>query len=290
METPVKHVQKGVLETFMKSKEILQPEFSSSQSMPDLLEEEKGDPDQVISMRKEDFERLVMERSQHLVKEKEKGKGLFDPDPVAGLARDNEAPKCQSRRGAPGCLEQDDEAESRTPPPPRPRSPAKVGLWVEGLGVPMTRLPLGDNLQELIEQIEIATKKLEEMKRRGAVTSVMQKAQDKPAHKQDLERRSRSRLQERKGRVWTKGPKDLELEIALKLEFGVTNNEAEYEALIAGIKLAQKCQAKKLVTYTDSQLVAMQVQGEYEAKENTMVAYLERVKQLIGGFEEFQIH
>ncbi|KAK6153432.1 hypothetical protein DH2020_013071 [Rehmannia glutinosa] len=34
----------------------------------------------------------------------------------------------------------------------------------------------------------------------------------------------------------------------------------------------------------------MQVQGEYEAKEKTMVAYLERVKQLVKGFEHFQLH
>ncbi|KAK6131228.1 hypothetical protein DH2020_035027 [Rehmannia glutinosa] len=79
-------------------------------------------------------------------------------------------------------------------------------------------------------------------------------------------------------RILLQGPNDLELEISLKLEFGVTNNEVEYEALIADIKLGQKCQAKKLVAYTDSQLVAMQVQGEYEAKEKTMVAYLEQVK------------
>ncbi|KAK6116045.1 hypothetical protein DH2020_008314 [Rehmannia glutinosa] len=167
METPLKHVQKGVLETPRKDKEVLQPEFSSSQSLQDPLDTGRKDSDQMISMRKEDFEKLVMERSQQLVKEREMERGIPDPDPVTGLARDHDVHKRMGKKGVPGGLEQEDEAKSRTPPP-RPRSLEKVGLGVEGLGVPVTRVPLGDNLQELSEQIELATKKLEEMKRRGA--------------------------------------------------------------------------------------------------------------------------
>ncbi|KAK6119083.1 hypothetical protein DH2020_047169 [Rehmannia glutinosa] len=128
----------------------------------------------MISMRKEDFEKLVMERSQQLAKERERERGIPDPDPMTGPARDHDAHKRMGKKGGPGDLEQEDEAESRTPPP-RPRSFERVGLGVEGLGVPVTRVPLGDNLQELSEQIELATKKLEEMKRRGAVTSALQK-------------------------------------------------------------------------------------------------------------------
>ncbi|KAK6115142.1 hypothetical protein DH2020_007411 [Rehmannia glutinosa] len=49
-------------------------EFSSSQSIRILrIREER--PDQMISMRNEDFEKLVMERSQHLVKERDREKG-----------------------------------------------------------------------------------------------------------------------------------------------------------------------------------------------------------------------
>lgn len=40
--------------------------------------------------------------------------------------------------------------------------------------------------------------------------------------------------------------------------------------------------AKKLIAYTDSYLVAMQVEGCYEAKEKTMIDYLDKVKQLVG--------
>ncbi|KAK6144344.1 hypothetical protein DH2020_021164 [Rehmannia glutinosa] len=172
MEIPGKHVQKGALETPRKDKEVLQPEFSSSQSLQDPLDVGRKDPDQMISMRKEDFEKLVMERSQQLAKERERG--IPDPDPITGLSRDHDVHKRMGKKGVPGDPEQEDEAESRTPPP-RPRSPERVGLWVEGLGIPVTRVPLGDNLQELSEQIELATKKLEEMKRRGDVTSALQK-------------------------------------------------------------------------------------------------------------------
>ncbi|KAK6123236.1 hypothetical protein DH2020_043027 [Rehmannia glutinosa] len=148
METTWKHVQKGVLETPRKDKEVLQPEFSSSQSMSDPPDAGRKDLDQMISMRKEDFEKLVMERSQHLAKERDRERGLPDPDPMTGLAKDHDGHKRLGKRGIQGGLEQEDEAESRTPPP-RPKSPEKAGLRVEGLGVPMTRVPLGDNLQEL---------------------------------------------------------------------------------------------------------------------------------------------
>ncbi|KAK6149420.1 hypothetical protein DH2020_016945 [Rehmannia glutinosa] len=131
METPGKHVQKGVLETPMKDKEVLKPEFSSSQSLQDPLDTGRKDPDQMISMRKEDFEKLVMERSQQLANERERERRIPDPDPITGLTRDHDVHKRMGKKGVPGGLEQENEAESRTPPP-RPRSLEKVGLGVEG--------------------------------------------------------------------------------------------------------------------------------------------------------------
>ncbi|KAK6159830.1 hypothetical protein DH2020_003211 [Rehmannia glutinosa] len=191
-----------------------------------------------------------MEINQELVKERDREKGLPDLDPMTGLPKDNDGHNRLSKSYIPGGLEHEDEAESRTSPP-RPRSPDKVCLGVEVLGVPITRVPLGDNLHELSEQIELATKKLEEMKKRGAVTSALQKrwslfceeilmepfrAQGEPVHKQDPTRRSHSRSQERNRQGPDKGKRP------------------------------------------------------YESKEKTMIAYLERVKQLIKGFEQFQLH
>jgi len=51
-----------------------------------------------------------------------------------------------------------------------------------------------------------------------------------------------------------------------KLAFDCPNNEAEYEALIAGLKILRKLNAKRIVIYGDSELVIKQVKGEYQAK------------------------
>ncbi|GKB01399.1 reverse transcriptase domain-containing protein [Tanacetum coccineum] len=50
-------------------------------------------------------------------------------------------------------------------------------------------------------------------------------------------------------------------------EFDATNNEAKYEALIAGLRIAEQMGIKNLQTHVDSRLVANQVNGSYIAKE-----------------------
>ena len=45
------------------------------------------------------------------------------------------------------------------------------------------------------------------------------------------------------------------IEYSLRFSFQSSNNIVEYEALIAGIKLAKELHAKKLVAHSDSQLV-----------------------------------
>ncbi|KAL2921740.1 Protein FAR1-RELATED SEQUENCE 6 [Bienertia sinuspersici] len=60
------------------------------------------------------------------------------------------------------------------------------------------------------------------------------------------------------------------IEYALKFLFKATNNEAEYEAAIAGLPLCLSMGAKKVHLTTDSQLVANQFRGEYEVRENVL--------------------
>ena len=50
------------------------------------------------------------------------------------------------------------------------------------------------------------------------------------------------------------GPNKVTLEKALKLNFRASNNQAEYEALVTGLKLAREIEAKRLRCYTDSHL------------------------------------
>jgi len=55
-----------------------------------------------------------------------------------------------------------------------------------------------------------------------------------------------------------------------KLAFDCSNNESVYEALIAGLKILRKLNAKRIAVYGDSELLIKQVRGEYQAKHPQM--------------------
>ncbi|GJY26984.1 reverse transcriptase domain-containing protein [Tanacetum coccineum] len=71
--------------------------------------------------------------------------------------------------------------------------------------------------------------------------------------------------------------------------FPSSNNEAEYEALIAGLRIAAQIGVCNVHVRVDSKLVANQVLGAYVAKEENMIKYLEKVKSLVSGFASFSI-
>ena len=73
------------------------------------------------------------------------------------------------------------------------------------------------------------------------------------------------------------------IECMICLDFPTTNNEVEYEALIAGLDLARAARAKNLVIYCDSQVVTSQVNGDYECKNERMKKYLEHVKDRVNN-------
>ncbi|KAL2226838.1 UNVERIFIED_CONTAM: Retrovirus-related Pol polyprotein from transposon [Sesamum indicum] len=91
------------------------------------------------------------------------------------------------------------------------------------------------------------------------------------------------------GGVLIQGPKGVEIEVAARLSFPVTNNEAEYEALVLGLELAYEAGARDLEVFTDSQLIAMQIEGAYETRERTMTQYKETVHRLMGKFSRCSI-
>ncbi|XP_076895248.1 uncharacterized protein LOC143547803 [Bidens hawaiensis] len=70
----------------------------------------------------------------------------------------------------------------------------------------------------------------------------------------------------------------------IRLEFKSTNNEAEYEALLAGLRIAKKLGAQHLEAHVDSMLVANQIEGSYDAKDDKMASYLAQAKALMGAF------
>ncbi|KAG7559073.1 Aspartic peptidase domain superfamily [Arabidopsis thaliana x Arabidopsis arenosa] len=80
------------------------------------------------------------------------------------------------------------------------------------------------------------------------------------------------------------------LEQSFRLAFPASNNEAEYEALIAGLRLAHGIGVKKIQAYCDSQLVANQFSGNYEAKNDRMDAYLKVVREMSRHFQLFELN
>nr|GEX88902.1 reverse transcriptase domain-containing protein [Tanacetum cinerariifolium] len=81
----------------------------------------------------------------------------------------------------------------------------------------------------------------------------------------------------------------VEFTYALRFQFAVSNNEVEYEALIAGLGIATQMGLKNIQANVDSKLVANQVLGTYVAKEDIMIKYLEITKGLVSGFKTFSI-
>nr|GEV88116.1 reverse transcriptase domain-containing protein [Tanacetum cinerariifolium] len=76
---------------------------------------------------------------------------------------------------------------------------------------------------------------------------------------------------------------------ALRFEFDASNNEAQYEALVAGLRIAKQMDVKNFVAKVDSYLAANQINGSYIAKEQNMIQYQEKTKALINSFKKFSI-
>ena len=74
-----------------------------------------------------------------------------------------------------------------------------------------------------------------------------------------------------------------------KLAFDCSNNEAKYEALIVGLKILRKMNAKRIVVYGDSELVIKKVKGEYQAKHPWMRAYRNVVLDIVKLFSDYTL-
>ncbi|GFS32777.1 hypothetical protein Acr_00g0024570 [Actinidia rufa] len=68
-----------------------------------------------------------------------------------------------------------------------------------------------------------------------------------------------------------------QMEYAIRIGFKATNNEAEYKALLADLRVATEIGVDSLDVFSDLQLVVNQVQGDYPAKDTRMVAYLDEI-------------
>ena len=68
-----------------------------------------------------------------------------------------------------------------------------------------------------------------------------------------------------------------------------TNNQAEYQAIIAALEKAISLSAKYVELKTDSELVVKQINGRYKVKKATLRTHYQKVIQLTGSLESFTI-
>ncbi len=68
-----------------------------------------------------------------------------------------------------------------------------------------------------------------------------------------------------------------------------TNNEAEYRALLAALKLAREMGARSVVVKSDSELLVKQLRGEYKVRKKSLALLYDKALRELGNFEEFEI-
>ena len=69
-----------------------------------------------------------------------------------------------------------------------------------------------------------------------------------------------------------------------KLEFVTTNNTAEYEALLLGLKAAKDLGIQHIYVYGDSELVVQQVRNNYQVKQDLLKVYRNEVWDMVENY------
>jgi ribonuclease HI len=81
-----------------------------------------------------------------------------------------------------------------------------------------------------------------------------------------------------------------QLKYVFQILFEVSSNEAKYEALLQGLRLAVSLGIKRLLIYGDSLLVVQQVNKEWDVNKDTMDAYVTEIHKLRNKFSGLGIH
>lgn len=82
---------------------------------------------------------------------------------------------------------------------------------------------------------------------------------------------------------------EFEIHAARSLGKYVTNNDAEYEAVILGLQIAHKHKVTHLQLYSDSQLIVNQLLGTWKMRGKKLEMHRERAWELGKSFEELTI-
>ncbi|XP_057808507.1 uncharacterized protein LOC131022985 [Salvia miltiorrhiza] len=89
--------------------------------------------------------------------------------------------------------------------------------------------------------------------------------------------------------VYIISPSSEVYQFAIKFTCRMSNNEAEYEAVVRGAHILLELQAECVIIRTDSQLVAQQFSGSYHIKDHKMKAYRCKINEMKQKFMEFKI-
>ena len=84
-------------------------------------------------------------------------------------------------------------------------------------------------------------------------------------------------------------PTGEKIEQAVRLGFSASNNESEYEAMIAELELTLAVGANCLFIQSDSQLVVGQVNAEFESREPRMAKYASLIKQKLSTLTTWKL-
>ncbi len=69
-----------------------------------------------------------------------------------------------------------------------------------------------------------------------------------------------------------------------------TNNQAEYQALLAALQEAKKLKAEVVDCYLDSELVVKQMKQEYKIKDKALGQIFIKIWNLLPSFNKVQFH
>jgi ribonuclease HI len=86
-------------------------------------------------------------------------------------------------------------------------------------------------------------------------------------------------------------PQGDKMKYILRMTFpNASNNEAEYDALLHGMRMGKACGATHLKIFADSQLVAQQVMNKCDTVNDSMIAYRDAYNDLEKTFDECEVN
>jgi ribonuclease HI len=80
-------------------------------------------------------------------------------------------------------------------------------------------------------------------------------------------------------------PRGEMFEFAIPIQPTVTNNQAEYEALLRGLQYLKEGKAISVEIFGDSELVIKQLNGQYECRNHILRNYYEECKEILKSFQ-----